>query len=137
MVFEVIPFVVCAGGSAALGTGAWWAAMGTHSEAWASCLGRGKKVLIPSLLAPMPVSRITGRGTPSHKLILFTGWRWGASSMLTPHLFTCAQGPYIAEQNRPIVDKPVERAHTGLSPRLSHIVDTMRGENQGSTRDHR
>ena len=47
------------------------------------------------------------------------------------------QGPYIQEKTFRVIDQPVERAHTGLSPRLGHIVDSMRGTNIGSNMDCR
>jgi hypothetical protein len=43
----------------------------------------------------------------------------------------------LHEPGQGIADVPVEKAHTGLSPRLSHVVDSMRGTNHGSTFDKR
>ncbi len=35
----------------------------------------------------------------------------------------------LHEPGKGIEDVPVERAHTGLSPRLTHVVDTIRNVN--------
>lgn len=103
MVFEVVPFAVCAAGSLGLGTGAWYAGMGNTPTAWSTCLGKGRK---------------------GHTL----------RSDRSPEEILAALHQPSGQGHKNI---SAERAHTGKSPRLSHIIDTMAGTNKGSTFDPR
>ena len=117
MVFEVIPFAVCTAGAAALGAGGWTLAGGKID----TC-GGTQRMSLPAQSAPLVAAVIV----PAERLPQ-AGRDGKGLSMKSQRSVEEIQSSLYGTDGTRNENKPYAKAHTGLSPRLTHVWETMAG----------